>query len=165
VVIRVSGASPCSPPAALLCPRARHLSRPLITVPGVVPCSYTWDVYIDWGLGWPSRRFLNDRRMGSKDWLYYLAIVSDLFLRFLWVNTLIPPGSTSRLALPLYMNAFLMVMEIIRRSFWCILRLENEHLRNTQVRQDVPSTPHTSPTPTLKPRNSRAYSSPSWSSQ
>ena len=94
--------------------------------------SYVWDVTMDWGLGRPSKRFLNDRRMCSSDVPYYAAIVADLFLRFLWVNTLIPPGSGGLLSLPLYLNAFLMVMEILRRTFWGILRLENEQLRNTQ---------------------------------
>lgn len=94
--------------------------------------SYVWDVTMDWGLGIPSKRFLNDRRMYARDLPYYAAIGADLFLRFLWVNTLIPPNSGGLLSLPLYLNAFLMVMEILRRSFWGVLRLENEQLRNTQ---------------------------------
>ncbi len=94
--------------------------------------SYVWDVTMDWGLGQPAKGFLNDRRMYARDLPYYSAIVADLFLRFLWVNTLIPPGSGGLLSLPLYLNAFLMVMEIIRRTFWGVLRLENEQLRNTQ---------------------------------
>ena len=44
-----------------------------------------------------------------------------------------PQGSGGFLSLPLYLNALLIVMEVIRRSVWCVLRLENEQLRNTQV--------------------------------
>ncbi len=94
--------------------------------------SYVWDVTMDWGLGRPSKYMLNDRRMLPSNVPYYAAIVTDLFLRFLWVNTLIPPGSGGLFSLPLYLNAFLMVMEILRRTFWGVLRLENEQLRNTQ---------------------------------
>jgi hypothetical protein len=94
--------------------------------------SYVWDVTMDWGLGRPSKGFLNDRRMCSSNVPYYSAMVADLFLRFLWVNTLIPPGSGGLFSLPLYLNAFLMVMEILRRMFWGVFRLENEQLRNTQ---------------------------------
>jgi hypothetical protein len=35
----------------------------------------------------------------------------------------------------LYLNAALMVLEILRRMGWGVLRLENEQLRNTQVRR------------------------------
>lgn len=59
-----------------------------------------------------------------------MAIVADLFLRFAWTLTLIPPQSSR--TLPLYLQPFTMVGELFRRTFWSFFRLENEHLRNTQ---------------------------------
>lgn len=63
-------------------------------------------------------------------WMAAVAIVADLFLRFAWTLSLVPP-QTSRM-LPLYLQPFTMVAELFRRTFWSFFRLENEHLRNTQ---------------------------------
>ncbi|KAF1772506.1 EXS, C-terminal [Phytophthora cactorum] len=76
-------------------------------------------------------KFLGDSQMFSRKWIYYVAIVADLFLRFAWTLTLIPPRGVARW-LPLYLQPFTMVLELFRRTFWSFFRLENEHLRNTQ---------------------------------
>ncbi|CAI5740684.1 unnamed protein product [Peronospora destructor] len=93
--------------------------------------TWVWDVTMDWGLGRPQFKFLGDSQMFSHKWVYYAAIVADLFLRFAWTLTLIPPRGAARW-LPLYLQPFTMVLELFRRTFWSFFRLENEHLRNTQ---------------------------------
>ncbi|KAE9359677.1 hypothetical protein PF008_g2139 [Phytophthora fragariae] len=93
--------------------------------------TWIWDVTMDWGLGRPQFKFLGDSQMFSHKWVYYAAIVGDLFLRFAWTLTLIPPRGAARW-LPLYLQPFTMVLELFRRTFWSFFRLENEHLRNTQ---------------------------------
>lgn len=93
--------------------------------------TWIWDVTMDWGLGRPQYKFLGDSQMFSRKWVYYAAIVADLFLRFSWTLTLIPPRS-SRDWLPRYVAPVTMVLELFRRTFWSFFRLENEHLRNTQ---------------------------------
>ncbi|TYZ53839.1 hypothetical protein PybrP1_009810, partial [[Pythium] brassicae (nom. inval.)] len=92
--------------------------------------TWVWDVTMDWGLGHPEHKFLSDRQMFSRTWVYYVAIVADLFLRFAWTLSLVPPQSSRML--PLYLQPFTMVAELFRRTFWSFFRLENEHLRNTQ---------------------------------
>ncbi|TDH66558.1 uncharacterized protein CCR75_006087 [Bremia lactucae] len=92
--------------------------------------AWVWDVTMDWGLGRPQFHFLGDSQMFSHKWVYYVAIVFDLFLRFAWTLTLIPPRGATWL--PLYLQPFTMVVELFRRTFWSFFRLENEHLRNTQ---------------------------------
>ncbi|DBA02069.1 TPA: hypothetical protein N0F65_000316 [Lagenidium giganteum] len=92
--------------------------------------TWVWDVTMDWGLGRPQFKYLGDRQMFARKWYYYLAILADLFLRFSWTLTLIPPRSSGWL--PLYLQPFTMVLELFRRTFWSFFRLENEHLRNTQ---------------------------------
>ncbi|TMW69362.1 hypothetical protein Poli38472_001518 [Pythium oligandrum] len=92
--------------------------------------TWVWDVWMDWGLGRPQYKFLGDRQMFSRLWVYYAAILADFFLRFAWTLSLIPPHSSS--SLPLYLQPFTMVIELFRRTFWGFFRLENEHLRNTQ---------------------------------
>ncbi|OWZ05691.1 hypothetical protein PHMEG_00022170 [Phytophthora megakarya] len=93
--------------------------------------AWVWDVTMDWGLGRPQFKFLGDSQMFSRKWVYYAAIIADLFLRFAWTLTLIPPRGAARW-LPLYLQPFTMVLELFRRTFWSFFRLENEHLRNTQ---------------------------------
>ncbi|CAH0479201.1 unnamed protein product [Peronospora belbahrii] len=93
--------------------------------------TWVWDVTMDWGLGRPQYKFLGDSQMYSHKWVYYAAIIADLFLRFAWTLTLIPPLGATRW-LPLYLQPFTTVLELFRRTFWSFFRLENEHLRNTQ---------------------------------
>lgn len=92
--------------------------------------TWVWDVGMDWGLGRPQYNYLGDRHMFGRLWVYYVAIVADLFLRFSWTLSLVPPNTSS--TLPLYLQPFTMVLELFRRTFWSFFRLENEHLRNTQ---------------------------------
>ena len=93
--------------------------------------SWCWDVYVDWGLGRYHDAFLGKMLMFPKKLYYYLAIIADLFLRFMWVLTLVPPQSGARFELPNYLNAITMIIELLRRTMWSFFRLENEHRSNT----------------------------------
>jgi hypothetical protein len=63
--------------------------------------------------------------------LYFVIIGLDLVLRFAWVLTLVPPESGAAFALPAYLTAVSMMLELFRRTVWGFLRLENEHRSNT----------------------------------
>ena len=93
--------------------------------------SFAWDVYMDWGLGLPKHWFLGPRLMYPKRSVYYATIAADLVLRFAWVLTLLPPDSGAAFALPAYLTAVSMMLELSRRTVWGFLRLENEHRSNT----------------------------------
>lgn len=93
--------------------------------------SFFWDVYMDWGLGRPKYNFLGPRLMYPRKDSYYATIGIDLVLRFAWVLTLVPPNSGARFALPQYLTAVSMMLELFRRTIWGFLRLENEHRSNT----------------------------------
>lgn len=93
--------------------------------------SFVWDVYMDWGLGRPSFGFLGPRLMYPKRYVYFTVICIDLVLRFAWVLTLVPPNSGAAFALPAYLTAVSMMLELFRRTIWGFLRLENEHRSNT----------------------------------
>ena len=55
--------------------------------------SYSWDLYMDWGLlraPWnDSKRFLRPKTLFPL-WFYYYAIVSNLLLRFCWMIPFLP---------------------------------------------------------------------------
>lgn len=94
--------------------------------------SFTWDVYMDWGLGKPRYGFLGPRLMFPNRLHYYGVVVIDLALRFMWVSTLIPPQSGISFELPQYLTALTMALELMRRTLWGFFRLEHEHRHNTE---------------------------------
>ena len=113
----------------------------------VVSTLYTfyWDVVMDWGLLKQGIGKLRSRLMFKSNYYYYIAIVVDIFLRFLWTLSIIPseggnpfvpsnPSSSSQTTYnPLiYLTPFIPWAEIVRRCIWGCFRLENEHLHNTQ---------------------------------
>lgn len=68
-----------------------HTTYLVVSVIGTL-YSYSWDIYIDWGL-------LRSRELGKKclrpkilypAWFYYYAASSNFILRFFWVLGLIP---------------------------------------------------------------------------
>ncbi|KAF9580553.1 hypothetical protein BGW38_002745 [Lunasporangiospora selenospora] len=95
--------------------------------------TFTWDVYMDWGLfrfgkrgggsfGYP---FLRQELVYTRPWIYYFAIITDFLGRFSWIARL----------LPLNINGFILsftlaFIEVLRRWQWNFFRLENEHLNN-----------------------------------
>ncbi|VEU42395.1 unnamed protein product [Pseudo-nitzschia multistriata] len=92
--------------------------------------SFTWDVYMDWGLGRKSYGFLGPRLMYPKKYAYYATIAMDLVLRSMWVLTLLPPSSGASFALPAYLYSLQVILELFRRTVWGFFRLENEHRSN-----------------------------------
>ncbi|CAM9835110.1 unnamed protein product [Chrysoparadoxa australica] len=101
--------------------------------------SWSWDVIQDWGIS-PSR--LEKRRMYSKKWFYYVAIVVDMVLRFNWLYSFIPPGkSFLAKTLPLYVSTIVLLLELGRRTMWGLFRLENEYLANTEGYRRIEAIP------------------------
>lgn len=98
--------------------------------------SFVWDVYMDWGLGRPKNAFLGPRLMFPSKYHYYGVIGADLVLRFMWVQSLIPPSSGAYFAIPAYLTAVNMSLELLRRTLWGFFRLENEQRTNTQGYRD-----------------------------
>ncbi|KAG0017389.1 hypothetical protein BGZ81_010774 [Podila clonocystis] len=95
--------------------------------------TFIWDVYMDWGLfrfgkhggGANGHPFLRQELVYSRTWVYYLAIVLDLFGRFSWIVRFMP------LNINVYILSFgLAFIEVLRRWQWNFFRLENEHLNN-----------------------------------
>ena len=85
-------------------------------------------------------------------WPYYCAIVFDLFLRFFWSYTLIPQRDQQDFSdIGVIISPISAIAEILRRTMWSVLRLENEHLNNTAGYRDVLHIPlHFDPPPKAK---------------
>ena len=84
--------------------------------------TYSWDIFMDWSLGDRNHSLLRERRMFRSKGVYYVAIVADLLLRFLWTYTLIPEKDQSNfsrgVSLSLAVAPFAAIAEICRRTMW-----------------------------------------------
>ena len=98
---------------------------------------------MDWRLGELSAGGLRERTMFRNKWFYYAAIASDLVLRFGWTLTLTPRSGISNSigkgaapgVGPVLAQGWrfgLIFVEMARRAMWSVLRLETEHLHNTE---------------------------------
>ena len=71
-----------------------------------------------------------EHRYNSKSF-YYVAIILDAVLRFLWVVSLAPKGgSTFFGTTSFYLDPFLGALEISRRGMWSIIRMESQQISN-----------------------------------
>lgn len=101
--------------------------------------SLTWDFLMDWSLlRLHSPNFLLRPELvySNHQWLYYLAIISNVLLRFTWLCYIPERGPD------MFLRTFLVAMgEMLRRCQWNFYRLENEHLGNMdqyRVTREVP---------------------------
>jgi hypothetical protein len=119
--------------------------------------TFAWDVRVDWKLGDLAEGGLRARRMFPHTWIYWTAIAIDFVLRWGWTATLVPhwfqiakEENIVRFigieVLPLVTGA-----ELCRRAMWAVLRLETEHLHNTEGFRRVDVVPlhfdHAPPSP------------------
>lgn len=99
----------------------------------------SWDLLMDWSLLRPHAKhfFLRDDLGYSNNiYLYYIAIVTNVIIRFAWIMY-IPERGPSML-----IRSFIVgFLEMLRRVQWNFYRLENEHLGNMdqyRVTREVP---------------------------
>ncbi|CAN8273941.1 unnamed protein product [Cochlearia groenlandica] len=89
-----------------------------------------WDIVVDWGL--LQRRcknsFLRDKLLVPYKTVYYTAMVMNVLLRLVWLQTVLDLKFSFLHRETLV--AVLACLEIIRRGVWNFFRLENEHLNN-----------------------------------
>ena len=103
--------------------------------------TWVWDVKMDWDLITMANKrhpLLRGRLMFRQHiWVYYVAIVVDLILRFLWTVTLLPAAPSGPVAYYQYrFKYFLPAVELFRRSMWSWFRLESEQVRRDQMLKD-----------------------------
>lgn len=96
-----------------------------------VYCSI-WDVAMDWSLGnfYARRKFLRDILAFHKAWVYYVAIVIDVVVRFNWIFYAIFTNDIQHSA---FLSFAVSLSEVFRRGVWTIFRVENEHCTNVHL--------------------------------
>ncbi|KAJ4306438.1 Xenotropic and polytropic retrovirus receptor 1 [Collariella sp. IMI 366227] len=93
-----------------------------------VYCS-VWDLFMDFSLLQANARqkLLRDITALRPVWIYYLIMVVDPLLRFIWIFYAIFTHNTQHSTIVSFMVAF---AEVLRRGMWTLLRVENEHCAN-----------------------------------
>lgn len=97
-----------------------------------------WDFAMDWSICKPRAKYPLLRRelvYTSQIPLYYVALVTNFFIRFLWVFYI---PSWSYFTVRTFVCG---LMEMVRRVVWNFYRLENEHLGNMdqyRITHEVP---------------------------
>ncbi|WWD19646.1 hypothetical protein CI109_104108 [Kwoniella shandongensis] len=95
-----------------------------------------WDLAIDWSLFRPKSGLLRKDLGYSRRFVYYFAMVSNLFLRFIFIWYI--PNSQSHVRTRSFFFAF---AEMLRRWQWNFFRVETEHLGNAdayRVTREIP---------------------------
>ncbi|CAN6900792.1 hypothetical protein HID58_080572 [Brassica napus] len=89
-----------------------------------------WDIVIDWGLlqRGCKNSFLRDKLLVPHKTVYYAAMVLNVLLRLVWLQTVLDLKFSFLHRETLV--ALLACLEIICRGIWNFFRLENEHLNN-----------------------------------
>ena len=61
--------------------------------------SYVWDIYMDWGLMRTKKKghFMLREKILYPSYFYYIAMITDLILRFAWLVSLYPASFVSKL--------------------------------------------------------------------
>jgi hypothetical protein len=88
-----------------------------------------WDLIMDWSLGNPYAKnpMLREVLAFRRVWVYYVAMVLDVVIRFNWIYYAIFIKNIQQSALLSFMVSF---SEVCRRGVWSIFRVENEHCTN-----------------------------------
>lgn len=102
-------------------------------------CS-VWDLAMDWSLGNPYTKspLLRDVLAFRRPWVYYIAMVLDVIVRFNWIFYAIFTHNIGHAAVLSFVISF---SEVCRRGMWSIFRVENEHCTNVvlfRASRDVP---------------------------
>lgn len=95
---------------------------------------------MDWSLGNPYAKnpLLRDVLAFRRVWVYYVAMVLDVVIRFNWIVYAIFVRDIQHSAV---MSFVVSVSEVFRRGVWSIFRVENEHCTNVllfRASRDVP---------------------------
>ena len=89
-----------------------------------------WDYYMDWGIfrSWEKDTYLLRTRLTFKPWFYYFAILTNFMLRYVWIAGLFVTSKTN--TSKHLLASLLAIAEIVRRTQWALLRVENEFYNN-----------------------------------
>ena len=97
-----------------------------------------WDFFLDWGLGRRNNKYLFLReKITYPQIFYYVAMIYDIIVSTMWTWNFIPIRSS----LSEWKNLLTCTLEIIKRFFWVLIRIENEILANPEGYRSILAIP------------------------
>ena len=99
-----------------------------------------WDLAMDWSLGNPYAKhpLLREVLAFRQVWVYYVAMIVDVIVRFNWIFYAIFANDLQHSAVLSFVISF---SEICRRGLWTVFRVENEHCTNVLLFRASRDTP------------------------
>lgn len=94
------------------------------------------DLVVDWSLLRPGYKCLRPDLGYPSKWMYYVAMVLNVLVRFVWVFSIPNFDKVPRLR-----GWIFALMEVIRRWVWNFFRVETEHLGNADSYRAVRDVP------------------------
>ncbi|PIA17821.1 EXS-domain-containing protein [Coemansia reversa NRRL 1564] len=109
--------------------------KPIWVTSAIINSCFTslWDLLMDWGLfeDRSKHRFLRSELKFDRAFVYYMSMVLDVILRFVWIMQISPTffsfGHNVHRTTISFIAALL---EVVRRFVWNFFRVENEHISN-----------------------------------
>lgn len=101
--------------------------------------SYSWDIYMDWGLfrsNERGKRCLREKLLYPV-WFYYFAMGSNLLMRFIWVLPLFNEAYPQWMIDSQLVVFFMSVVEGLRKTQWALIRIENENVNNFERYRNI----------------------------
>ena len=89
---------------------------------------YGWEILKDFGLFKEGKNYpLRDTLIYVRKWYYYFVMITDFFLKYLWLIT-ISPEMLQTFIRPQTLGVILNTVEIFRRGMYNTLKVENKHI-------------------------------------
>ena len=91
-----------------------------------------WDTVMDFGFLKRSQNYLLRDKLLYHDfkYFYYIVLCVNPLLRLIWCFSLLPEDLYNSTKASGYGFIILPFIELIRRSLWCIIRIEHEHVKS-----------------------------------
>jgi hypothetical protein len=88
-----------------------------------------WDIKYDFGFLQPGPNYpLRDKLSYKNKFFYYFTMVTDLFLRFVWMVS-VSPEVISGYIRPEFLSLLIFSLEAFRRGMWNFIRVELQHIQ------------------------------------
>lgn len=105
-----------------------------------------WDFYMDWGLFRSTKqntRFLRNQITFEPEFYYKCMFINLIFRHFWIIPLLLPPNHTDVSQMSFFQPIVLlsMVIEMLRRSIWAVIRVENESINNFEEYRSINTIP------------------------
>lgn len=90
--------------------------------------SYAWDIKMDFGFLQHGANYPLREKLSYKNKVfYYICLIINLFLRFMWVLT-VSPDVVYKFIRPEFFLFLIYTMEVFRRGMWNFIRVEYKHI-------------------------------------